>query len=396
MTAADVRAPTGAVRTTLLVALAGGSGNGFGRFAFPVLLPAMKRELLSSYGSAGFVGTANVAAYLLGTIAVLVVSLRRPADQILKVGLMLSVVGMFVLATAQGLPQLALGMLCAGAGGASIFVPAPGLLRAVVPPQRRGLALGVVNAGIGLDMVLAAVLSRLFNHWWGEGSWRWVWAVMGGLSLVVLLANLLLLHPPRVVSTVRPRLSALRQAPGWLPYLAGYVLFGFGYIAFITYLPAALRDGAGFSPAHASNAFVGLGVGVTVGGVGLGRFSDRFSRKAGLLVGYSGCALCPLLLLSYREPWALGSALAFGVLFSGAVAVVATYLVDVLDPQDVSPGFAAVTIGFSLAQAIGPQLGGLLIDRTEGFGTTYLAAAAALGAAAMLTLLLPGRAARCP
>lgn len=369
------------------MALASGVGNGFGRFAFPVLLPAMKEELLSSYGSAGFVGTANVAAYLLGTMAVLVASLRRPADQILKVGLVASVVGMFLLATAQGLPQLALGMLCAGAGGAAIFVPIPGLLRAVVPPERRGLAVGAVNAGIGVDMVAATLLARVLD-------WRAVWAVMGGLSVVVLAANLLWLQLPRVVASVRPQLSALRAAPRWLPYLAGYVLFGFGYIAFITYLPAALREGAGSSAGHAANAFVGLGVGVTVGGVALGRFSDRFGRRAGLLAGYGGCAACPFLLLTYREPWTLLAALAFGVLFSGAVAVVATYLVDTLPPQDVSPGFAAVTLGFGLAQAVGPQVGGWLIDHSGGFWATYYAAAAALAAGAALTLLLPRRTAR--
>ena len=372
----------------MLISFACGVGNGFGRFAFPLLMPAMRRELLSSYGSAGFVGTANVGAYLLGTIGVLVASVRIEAAQILKVGLGFSVVGMFLLATAKGLPQLAIGMLCAGAGGAAIFVPAPGILRSIVPLSKRGLAVGAVNGGIGLGMVLATLLSR----WRGEENWRQVWFSLGCVSVVVLLATLVWLHPPSVVTGVRPRLAALRSAPRWQPYLAGYVLFGFGYIAFITYLPAALRDGAGFSPRHAANAFLALGLGVSVGGVALGRLSDIFGRRVGIAVGYGGASLCPVLALTYREPWAWLSALAFGMLFCGAVAAVAAHAADVLAPQDVSPGFAVVTIGFGLAQAIGPQLGGWLIDRTGGFAATYMAASATLALAAILALFLPRRA----
>ena len=61
----------------VLVALAAGVAQAFGRFSYALLLPAINRDLLGSYALAGLVGTANVAAYLLGTVAVSGLGVRR-------------------------------------------------------------------------------------------------------------------------------------------------------------------------------------------------------------------------------------------------------------------------------------------------------------------------------
>jgi predicted MFS family arabinose efflux permease len=377
-----------AKRTIALVTLASGIGNGFGRFTFPALLPAMKLDVLGSYSAAGFIGTANVGAYLLGALLVMVVSLRRPPHQILVAGLACSTVGMFVLAAAQSLLQLSLGMTLAGIGGASIFIPSPGIVGAVVPANRRGFTVGLVNAGIGAATVLGTQLARFSPDWWGPHGWRWVWAILGVLSLATFVAVLVLLRPATTGTVAAPRLAALREAPGWLPYTVGYFLFGFGYIIVITYTVASLREEGGFAVGHAANVYAGLAVGIAVGGIVLGRLSDRVGRRLAMLVGYAGTALCPLAMLVHREPLASLAAVAFGVLFSGSVAVVATYLTDVVDRADFGPAFAAVTIAFSLAQAAGPQVGGTLRDHTGSFAATFLVSAASLGGATLAAAVL--------
>lgn len=376
-------------RTLSAIAMAAGVGQGFGRFVFPALLPAMKADLLRSYGSAGFIGTANVAAYLLGAIIVMVLSVRLPAATILKGGLALSMTGMFTLATAQGLPQLVVGMLFTGCGGAAIWVPSPGIVGTLVGPERRGTAIGLVNAGIGVAIVFGTQLARFSPRWWGDGAWRWVWVIQGCTSVVVLVFALITVHPTAVAVTARPRLSALRHASGWLPYTAGYFAFGFGYIITITYTVSALRDGSGFSPAHAANVYALLGLGTVGGGLLLGRLSDRIGRRNTIVVGYASSALCPLLLLSGREPLVALAALGFGVVFSGSVSVVAAYLADHARPGEFGPAFAAATVAFSLAQAFGPQVGGALVDATDGFGVTMGLSAAVLALAAAFAVATP-------
>jgi predicted MFS family arabinose efflux permease len=389
-TGRDARPTPSALVVVGIVAVASGVGQGFGRFMFPTLLPAMKRDLVGSYSGAGFLGTANVAAYLAGAVVVMFASLRRPADQILKVGLILSTAAMFTLATARGMPQLVVGMVCAGVGGACIFVPSPGLAASVFAPGRRGVAVGVVNAGIGAAIVAGTQLSRVAERAWGPGGWRWVWTILGATGLVTAVAAFGWLHPPSTTRSGPPRLAALREVPSWRAYSAGYFLFGFGYIVVITYTVAALRDDAGFSAGHAANVYALLGVGTLFGGVGLGWLSDRWGRRAALAVGYLGCALCPLVLLAHREPWAALSSLAFGALFSGSVAVVAAYLTDHTSAADFGAAFGAATVAFGAAQAFGPQVGGWLADQTGSFTAVLVMAAGVLGVAAATTAALAG------
>jgi predicted MFS family arabinose efflux permease len=176
-----------------------------------------------------------------------------------------------------------------------------------------------------------------------------------------------------------------------VPYTAAYFAFGFGYIVTITYTVASLRDGAGFSPAHAANVYALLGVGTIGGGLLLGRLSDRVGRRNAMVVGYGLSALCPLLLLSGREPWVAVASLGFGVVFSGSVAVVAAFLADRARPGEFGPAFALATVAFGAAQALGPQVGGALIDHTDGFTATLGVSALALAAAALIALAIPRR-----
>src|SRR5438876_914979 len=61
-----------AARHPLLVACAlslGPSiGNGFGRFAYALILPAMKADLAWTYTQAGWINTANAIGYLVGAL----------------------------------------------------------------------------------------------------------------------------------------------------------------------------------------------------------------------------------------------------------------------------------------------------------------------------------------
>jgi predicted MFS family arabinose efflux permease len=187
-----------------------------------------------------------------------------------------------------------------------------------------------------------------------------------------------------------PRLTALRHVPGWLPYTGSYFLFGFGYIVTITYTVASLRD-AGFGAAHAADVYALLGFGALFGGLLIGRISDHIGRRQAMILGYTLTAACPLPLLTQREPYAAIASIGFGITFSGSVAVVAAYLADMARPGEFPPAFGAATVAFGAAQALGPQVGGVLVDHTGGFTATFLLSATALGAAALLAAAMPRR-----
>ena len=52
----------------LLMALSAAVGQAFGRFSYGVLLPAVRDDMGISNTLAGFIGGANVGAYLVGTL----------------------------------------------------------------------------------------------------------------------------------------------------------------------------------------------------------------------------------------------------------------------------------------------------------------------------------------
>lgn len=369
--------------------LACGSVQAFGRFTFAILLPAVKVDLLSSYGKAGFLGTLNVGAYLLGTAAVSIASLRVRGEVLVKIGLVLSTSGLIVLAAAPDLNVLVVGMLLAGVGGAVTFIPAVGLVTSALRPDQRGLAVGLTGIGIGGGIVLATQMTNLWRWSTADGgAWRSIWWTEAGMAVVLTLVTMRLLRVPATPGGSPPRLSALRRVPRWGAITATYFCYGFGYILFTTYVVAALENDAGFGHAHASAVFAVFGLASSVGGIALGRLSDHIGRRPTLMAGYLLAGIAVLTPITHREPWVMLGALTFGFAFSGNIAVIGAYVADHARPSEFGAAFGAVTLFFGLAQTVGPQLGGTIADRAGSFTWTFLVSAIAwfVGAATAAAL----------
>ncbi|MCW2714536.1 MAG: putative arabinose efflux permease, family [Frankiales bacterium] len=370
-----------------LVALASGVAQAFGRFSYAILLPAIDRDLLGSYALAGLVGTANVAAYLLGTVVVSATARRADPTAMIRWGLCGSLVGLLVLWRAEGAVALAVGLSLTGVAGAFIWVPAPGLAGSVVRPSRRGAAIGWAGSGIGLGIVFASALAALLASRGGDATWRTVYLVESVLAGLALALCMVLLRPqgsPAAAEVVRS--GALRRVPGWASLVGGYTAYGLAYSIYTSYLVSALEDDSGFSRGHAAGVYTLVGVALIFGGVLLGRLSDRWGRGRLLVVGYLVMGASILLALVGAEPFAAVSALAFGVTMSGLAAVIAAHLSDTLTPREFAGAFGRCTLAFGMAQVLGPPLGGWLAETTGSFVVPFLVGAAVAGVGAVLSL----------
>ena len=123
-----------------LVVLAVGVAQGFGRFTYPLVLPAIEGDLLHSYSLAGWLGTANLTAYLAGVLLVSLAATKVSPARLIMVGLVVSTAGLAAMTVAASPRALLGGMIATGIAGAFIWIPAPGLAGAVVPEGRRGFA----------------------------------------------------------------------------------------------------------------------------------------------------------------------------------------------------------------------------------------------------------------
>lgn len=379
-----------------ILLLAAGVAQGFGRFGYALLLPAVNDDLVHSYAVAGLIGTLNLTAYLAGTLVVSLTAERLAPATSVRTGLVCTTAGLSLLALAPSVPVLVAGMVLAGFGGALIWVPAPGIAGAAVPSARRGLAIGLTGSGVGIGVIASSVLTALVHAVAGPDAWRPVWAIEAALAAVVAVVAARWLRPPVAPVTGPVRISALRAVPGWIGATLSYGGYGLAISIYMTFLVAAYEHDAGFSTVHASTVFAVVGVCIAAGGVLLGRWSDRVGRRAAMTAAYVGMTAAVLLVPVGAEPWAVLSAVVFGLAMSGAPAVLAAHLADVLDPRRFAAAFGAVTLVFGLAQLIGPQLGGWIAERTGSFTPAFLVAAGAALAAALAAATVPGPAAVAP
>ena len=369
-----------------LVALAATVAQSFGRFTYSVLLPAVRDDLGLSNSIAGFLGTVNVAAYLLGTLLVVRATARLRLVTLMRTGMVLAVVGLAVASIAPGGVALAGALVVLGLAGACIWIPSPALAAAAVGPERRGVAVGVIGAGIGIGIVSAGQLATVLRERLGDDAWHDVYRIEAVVGLVVAVAIIALLRPVDDPTPSRSAsgLSVLRTMDGWRALLAAYAAFGLSYLLALTFLTARLEDDAGFSEAAAASVFAVSGLAGIVGGVALGWLTDRIGPRRVLVLGFAGISLAGVAILTGAVPVVYAGALLLGMMFSGVPSVIAVYIVEHSDTATYGPRYAVATLAFGVAQVSAPQLGGLIADLTGTFTLVFVlsAATAALGAVA--------------
>ena len=378
----------------LAIALSLGAAVSLGvtRFAYGLLLPPMRADLQWSYTLAGAMNTANALGYLLGALATPWLMARLGPARLLLIGAVLASAFMGVTGFFTGAVPLLLQRLLAGAASAFLFI-AGGLLAARVgamQPQRSGLLLGLYYGGTGLGIVASALLvpwtldaAQARPHAW---AWAW-WA----LSLACFAATAVLAWPARVLAAQEGAApaQAAERAFAWrdfLPGLAGYAMFGIGYIGYMTFVIALLRE-QGVGPARITLFYALLGVAVIASSRIWAGLLDRFRGGEPLAVLNALVGLATLLpALTAWWPLVLASGLLFGAVFLSVVASTTALVRHNLPASQWAAGISAFTIVFAAGQIVGPTVVGWIADGPGGLARGLVFSAAALWVGALLAL----------
>ena len=374
----------------LAIALGAAVSLGITRFAYGLLLPAMRQDLGWSYALAGAMNTANALGYFLGALVCPWLMRRLGPSRLLVVGSLLAslfMVGSGFVTQTEG---LWVQRLLAGVASALVFV-AGGLLAAGLgtrDPQRSGLLLGLYYGGTGVGIALSALLVPLVLEAAAASphGWRWAWWALGGLCL---LFSLVLLWPARVMASWAA--AAPPAGPSvalrWRPFgfaLAGYSLFGVGYIGYMTFVVALLRS-QGRTPTEITLFYALLGVAVMASSRIWARLLDRYSdgRPLALLNALLGLAtLLPALTQAW--PLVLLSGLLFGAVFLSVVASTTALVRHNLPQSAWGAGISAFTMVFAAGQVVGPTVVGWIADGAGGLERGLVFSALALWAGAAL------------
>lgn len=373
------------------LALGAAVSLGITRFAYGLLLPAMRADLGWSYTLAGAMNTANALGYLLGALAMPALLRRTAPSRLLPAGALAASLCMLLSGFLLSPELLLLQRLLAGIASALVFV-AGGLLAARLgarQPAQANLLLGLYYSGTGLGILLSALLVPTLLERTADlaHGWRWSWWALSALCAV---ATALLFWPARVMRDWSLPVAKAGTQPQhfvWADFrfgLAGYTLFGMGYIGYMTFVVALLR--AQGSSAQAVTLFYGLlGLAVMASARLWAGLLDRYrgGQPQALLNGL--LALATVLPALSANAWVvLGSGLLFGAVFLSVVTSTTALVRHNLAPAAWATGISAFTTMFAAGQIIGPTMVGWIADGPGGLERGLLFSSATLALAAVL------------
>ncbi len=339
--------------------------NSFARFAYALLLPAMRAELGLNYSQAGSLNTANALGYLAGALFTVGYVSRLGNRRLFCVGMVVTVLALVGSGLAGGfVAQLCLRAV-AGVGGAMVFIcgavlasnvfsDRPELSSSAIAIYFGGAGAGILLSGAGIPWLLATL---------GDDAWRGAWLAIGGVS--ALFAILGIWAARRIEEPSSGARTSPWQISAYQAALGSYFLFGVGYIAYMTFVVAWMVS-HGASALDVALTWGTLGIATMLAPIGWRVPRSRwYAAKTLAAVGVILSVGAAIPLVSTSRPAMILSALFFGAAMFTAPTAVTDLVKTSLPKAAWGPAVAVFTVVFAIGQAIGPVLSGWLADATQ-------------------------------
>ena len=363
--------------------------NGFARFAYGLILPAMRSELGWSYTQAGWLNTANALGYVCGAVLTLVLLRRIGPARLFAFGVWSTAIALFCTGLNESLLAQSLWRFAAGLLGAMSFATGGALAAALFFDRPRLNALSIAiyfGIGGGSGVVLAGIFIPTVLELYGPSAWAWGWIAIGVASFAMCPLALWAAWQLRPAAGGAPKAAPvpLRRMLG---VLAGYAGFGLGYIVYLTFIAAWMtaQKASGLQIA-AVWTLVGLAICASPF-VWRGVFA-RFDNGVPLALVLGNIAVGSSLPVIWPTlTGLLISALVFGLSVFQAPAAITNFSRRNLDQPSWGAAISLFTIVFAVSQTMGPVGAGLIGDWTGSIGASLLAASGVLLMGALCALL---------
>jgi MFS family permease len=363
--------------------------NGFARFAYGLILPAMKSEMGWSYAQAGWLNTANALGYIAGAILTMLLIRHISPSRLFAIGLVATALALLATGLYAALWWQTLWRIIAGVVGAMSFSTAGALTAGLFQgdPRRNALAIAILfGSGGGLGIVLAGAALPLMLDAWGPASWPMGWIVIGAISLSFVPLGLWAAFQLR--APIQPDISPVPlPVRRILPELAGYAGFGLGYIVYLTFLSAWMTEQAA-SAGFIAFVWVVLGGSICLSPLVWRPVLSRYASGVPLALILTGIAVGSALpVILPGGPVLLVSAVVFGLSVFMAPGAVTSFTRQNLPPESWGRAISLFTVVFAMAQTAGPYGAGLVGDLTGNIGISLLVASGLLLLGAAIAML---------
>ena len=318
---------------------------------------------------------------------------RFGAGRVLIVGLLLVALGTALtpfMTTTLGL-VFAIGVLAAGGAG----MAGPSVLMAattrLVPPERRGMATGIVNAGGSFGQFLFAPVAQAIT---AAAGWVVALQSLAFFTLLALPAAWVLRgstvkaaaeasQPVRSVTT-REAVQRAGRDPSFMLLCAGFFVCGF-HVAFIaTHLPGVVAS-CGLPPEVGAWSLAVIGLFNIVGSLAMGWAVGRWRMKSLLSLVYAarGVAVLVFMLAPKTSTVMLVFAAVIGLTYLSTVPPTAGLVAKFYGTTHMATLFGVVMLAHQIGGFMGAWLGGKAFEWSGGYDWMWyldilLAVAAAL------------------
>ncbi len=293
------------------------------RMAPVPLFDELRLRLATDYVGVGNLFSAYLLAYGLFNVPAGILADKVNNKRLILAGVTLSLVASLGFALARSYFIAGCSRLVLGISGSFLYIPAVRYVVTSFPEERRGSAIGFVEVGSGLGMILSLsllpILARYFNL-------TIAYLVLPVVALFVLFGASfgLTSQPPQATTSFKTRVLTLGLTTGvW--YLLGYFfLLMLAHYCVFGWLPTFLRTTLGYSAVKAGLASTVVTAALILGSPLAGTLSDRLGARMPVLIMGSIMSILSLLLflVNLGPAWIIAASLLSGTSMAFTIPVV--------------------------------------------------------------------------
>ncbi|MCX5838356.1 MAG: MFS transporter [Deltaproteobacteria bacterium] len=377
---------------------------GFGRFAYTALLPSMKTDLGLSNTRMGFFQVGILTGYLLFAYLCSLFSKRWGLSIVVAASCALAGLAMTALGLVSSFYLCLMLAFLMGAGAVGAYIPLVPLIIGWSSVRWSGGAIGFALSGTGVGIIVVGYLAPFILSRFGPMGWRYAWIILGaGTLLVALISFFLLKENPSAIdlqagqNTPDSTLKMLYRDPSLRAILTVYLLVGFGYIMYATFVVAYAIEEIGLSVKEAGLIWSVFGLFAVAGCFLWGMISDHLGRKSMTIVSLLLLSASILLSILWKEKTGLLiSGALFAFTFNGLITMIASMFGDYIPISKMGRIFGVSTLIHGVGQAAGVALAGYLKDLTATFVVPFLLSALIIGICPVFLLSLKEQKGRRP
>ena len=391
------------LKTALYLALAVAVVNGFARFAYALILPAMRESLGWDYAASGWLNTANSVGYALGGLTGMLLLAKVRPTKLFASGLMATVLCIGLVGFTTNLYLMLMLRLLAGVGSAWVFACGGALVAAYyqetsgklsneASQAKSGTPIAIFFAGGGLGIALSGV--AVFPVLTGAMTWSQAWITLGfAAAILAIMPTITVLRKEPISQAMhaadKPLLSGWqwRFASQYRWIILAYFCFGVGYIVYMTFVIAWLKQ-MRLSEGLVAGLWIMMGFSAMASGWVWRKAMNAWRPTRTFCAATLCTAVGSVIPIVFKNPAALmlSTILVGGSFFMvpGAMTALAK---KTLPQAGWAPAMNLFTMIFAIGQAVGPVVAGEIADAraTDGgldaamiFGFCLLMSAAGL------------------